>query len=964
MAKNTYDQPSFDMKPVAAPQTAVECLGVKFENDEKRREYFLAKLSEKLKDPEFRKIEGFPIGSDEDILALSDPPYYTVCPNPFIADFIRHHGKHYDPSKPYSREPFAADVSEGKNDPIYNAHSYHTKVPHKAIMRYILHYTEPGDVLFDGFCGTGMTGVAAQMCGDRAVVESLGYRVNNDGIISQQETDENGKTAWNTFSKLGARRAILNDLSPAATFIAYNYNAPVDASAFEHAAKRILGEVDRECGWMYETLDTDGKTKGKINYTIWSDVFICPECSREVVFWEVATDKKEGTVSDEFPCPSCNASLTKRRMERAWLTHFDKAINQTIRQAKQIPVLINYTVRGKRAEKTPDKNDLALIEKIEKSDIPYWFPADRMIEGGETRRNDPMGITHVHHFFTKRNLWALARFWDLVQESDLNHFLRQFVLGSLRILSKQAKHNKERRVENAGLGWVNAGVMGTLYVSSCPAEQSVLFFFQKKADKLASFGKSKEYFSLFNASTTTSAVAANSIDYVFIDPPFGANLSYSELSFISESWLRVKTNNASEAIEDSTQGKGINEYRDLMTDCFKETYRVLKPGRWMTVEFSNTKASVWNSIQTAITEAGFIVANVSALDKQQGSFKAVTTPTAVKQDLIISAYKPNGGFEERFLKEAETEDGVWDFVRTHLKYLPVIKHGAGTAQLTPVTERDPRILYDQMVAYFVRKGYPVPLNSSAFQKGLSERFSYRDGMYFLPEQVLEYDKKKMAAGGTEQMSLFVSDESSAISWLRLLLSNKPQTFQDIHPLFIKELGGWQKYEKPLELLELLTQNFLRYDGAGPVPEQIHAYLSSNWAEMRKKPKDDPSLRGKAKDRWYVPDPNKAGDLEKLRERALLKEFWEYLPPGYKPTKPDSLEGYIPGLEPKNAPIPQGKKVKVIRMEAVRAGFKYSWQSRDYRTIIAVAQRIPDNVLQEDPKLLMWYDQAVTRQGEI
>jgi hypothetical protein len=86
-------------------------------------------------DPEFRNIEGFPIGLDEDILALSDPPYYTACPNPFIADFIQHCGKPYDPNKPYSREPFAADVSEGKNDPIYNAHSYHTKVPHKAIMR-------------------------------------------------------------------------------------------------------------------------------------------------------------------------------------------------------------------------------------------------------------------------------------------------------------------------------------------------------------------------------------------------------------------------------------------------------------------------------------------------------------------------------------------------------------------------------------------------------------------------------------------------------------------------------------------------------------------------------------------------------------------------------------------------------------------------------------------------------------
>jgi hypothetical protein len=136
-----------EIEPVEKDQVSVQCLGMTFENDKKRREYFLGKLREKLKDPEFRKIEGFPIGEDEDILALSDPPYYTSCPNPFIADFIKQYGKPLDPDNDnYKREPFAADVSEGKNDPIYNAYSYHTKVPHKAIMRYILHYTEPGDI--------------------------------------------------------------------------------------------------------------------------------------------------------------------------------------------------------------------------------------------------------------------------------------------------------------------------------------------------------------------------------------------------------------------------------------------------------------------------------------------------------------------------------------------------------------------------------------------------------------------------------------------------------------------------------------------------------------------------------------------------------------------------------------------------------------------------------------------------
>jgi hypothetical protein len=233
----------------------------------------------------------------------------------------------------------------------------------------------------------------------------------------------------------------------------------------------------------------------------------------------------------------------------------------------------------------------------------------------------------------------------------------------------------------------------------------------------------------------------------------------------------------------------------------------------------------------------------------------------------------------------------------------------------------------------------IPINSQEFQDGLQSKFSFRDGMYFLPEQAVIYDQKRLKFGGLEEkLTLFVDDEVSAINWLHQLLKGKPQTFQDIHPLFIKEIGGWQKHEKPLELSELLEQNFLCYDGKGDVPNQIHSYLSTNFKELRNLPKDDESLRAKAKDRWYVPDPNKAGDLEKLRERSLLKEFEDYL-------------------------TSSQKRLKVFRLEAVRAGFKKAWQERDYATIITVARKIPDDVLQEDPKLLMWYDQAITRSGE-
>ena len=917
----------------------VTCLGQTFASEEDRRKHFTALLREKLQDPEFRKIEGFPHGEDEDILNLSDPPYYTACPNPWLSDFIAE-WEAQKPTQPedyhYHREPFAADVSEGRSGLFYDAHSYHTKVPHKAIMRYLLHYTNPGDIVFDGFCGTGMTGVAAQMCNDRNVVMELGYQVKLDGTILQEETDEEGKKTWVAFSELGLRRAVLNDLSPAATFISYNYNTPVDVTAFEYEAKRILDEVENECGWMYKTIHTDGKTNGNINYIIWSDVFICPECSHEVIFWEVAVNKIVGKVNDEFSCLNCSTHLTKRNMERAWVSKFDEVLKNSTRQAKQIPVLINYTVSGKRAEKTPDTFDLELIKKIENEKLLYWFPTTKISKGDKTGEPIRIGISNVHQFYSIRNLSVISTLREKARSSKIRRSLL-FLINSYDLTHS----TKMSRIifKGGGKKPVLTGYQsGTLYIPSLPVEKNIIDGIRKQ--KLKIILDSLSYVKTNQITSTVSSnkleIASNTIDYIFLDPPFGSNIMYSELNFLSESWQKVFTNNVKEAIQNNSQEKSLEDYRKLMGVCFKEAFRILKSGRWMTVEFSNTKASVWNSIQTAITDAGFIVANISALDKQQGSFNAVTNTTSVKQDLVISAYKPNGGFEERFQKEAQTEEGVWDFIRTHLKYLPVTKRQGVSLQMVP--ERDPRILFDQIITYFVRSGYPVPISSQEFQNGLAQRFIERDGMYFLPDQVAEYDRKKMISGGVPaNTEIWVKDEATMIDWLRQLLKEKPQTFADINPQFMQQLGGWSKNEEQLDLRELLNQNFLCYDGKELVPEQIHAYLSTNWKELRNLPKDDNTLVAKASDRWYLPDPNKAGDLEKLRERALLKEFGDY----------------------KQA----SKKLKVFRLEAVRAGFKKAWQDRDYATIVAVADKIPNNVLEEDPKLLMWYDQAVTRMGD-
>ncbi len=797
-------------------------------------------------------------------------------------------------------------------------------MPHLAIVPSILHYTKPGDIVLDGFCGSGMTGVAAQWCGTAppAYRRELEQRWKEEG---------RGQPEW------GARRAILGDLSPAATFIAANYNIPFDVDAFTTAARRLLDEVEEEIGWMYETLHTDGKTKGRINYTVWSEVFSCPECAGEIVFFEEALDKETKRTRSRFPCPHCSAQLSKNNLQKSFETRVDPASAEPWKRIRLRPVLINYSVGNSRYEKEPDQTDLSTLDHVGDLPLPSSiptnaFPIQDMYHGS---RLAPKGFTNVHHMFLPRAVHALTALWrrtvtfgDHRLRNILLFFIEQAIWG-MSVLNRYGPSHFSQ---------VNRALSGVYYVASQHSEVCPWYILEGKLSRLATAFEPMPFRSGDVIASTGDcrgvALSDDSVDYVFTDPPFGENIYYADLNYLVESWHGVVTRAEPEAIIDRPKGKVIADYQRLIQGCFEEYRRVLKPGRWMTVVFHNSKNAVWNAIQEAMSAAGFVVADVRTLDKKQGSYRQITS-TAVKQDLVISAYKPNGGLEERFKLQAGTEAGVWDFISTHMRKLPVFV--ATDERAAVIAERQSYLLFDRMVAFHVQRGITVPLSAAEFYEALAQRYPERDGMYFLPEQVAEYDRKRMSAKALAQLEIFVKDEETAIQWLRQQLDSKPQTFQDIHPNYIRELAGWLKHERSIELSELLAQNFLCYDGAATVPSQIHSYLSTNFKELRNLPNDDPALRAKASDRWYVPDPRKAGDIDKLRERVLFREFDEYKASAQR-------------------------RLRVFRLEAVRAGFRRAWQAQDYRTIVTVAGKVPESVLQEDPKLLMWYDQALTRTG--
>lgn len=902
----------------------VECLGQTFPSEQDRREHFTKLLVEKLKDPAFRKIEGFPQGTDEAILAMSDPPYFTACPNPFLEDFVRHYGKPYDPSVKYSREPQTIDVSVGKTDPLYKAHSYHTKVPHLAIVPSILHFTEPGDLVLDGFAGSGMTGVAAQWCGTASATykHQLEIERKKSGLAPP---------AW------GERRAVLSDLSPAAAFISANNNLPFSAEGYEKAAGKLLAELWRDVGWMYETSHSDGVSRGRIEYTVWSEVFVCPSCSAETVFLDAEKISREGR-RDLIRCDACKAEARKEEMGLARESFLEGGRVEW--RPKRVPVSIVYKVGSKAFQKEPDDADLEILRKIDGLDYPSNFPhvefrSSKTFNEGRMRTTNTRSTRSI---FLPRAAHAIARLWALA-EAVSDKKLRMNLLYSIeQAIISMSVFNRYRP---SGYSQFGQHLTGVFYVGSQHSECTPWYILEGK------FGRVEKAFQGFRSkagnaivstcSSNTIGCPDSSIDYVFVDPPFGFNIFYADLNKIVEAWHGVVSDVAGEAVIDDYMNKDVYVYQRMIRECFAEFYRVLKPGRWMTVVFSNSQAKVWNAIQVALQEAGFVVAEVTTLDKQQGSFKQVTSPNAAKQDLVINAYKPNGGLEERFIRNGATIDSVWDFVQTHLRQLPAVKVTSGYPQeLLNIVERDPRRIYDRMASWFIRHGTMVPISMPEFLAELPVRFREMDGMVFLADQLVEYEKARSRIPQVKQAELFVSDERSAIDWLTNFLLKRPSTRSEIHPEYIPQIGSAKRKGEIIpELDQLLEDNFLRYDGSGEVPSQIHSYLSTNHKDLRGLEKNSPALVAKAKDRWYVPDPNKAQDLEKKREKALLKEF-------------DVYRSFT------------GRKIKESRLEVLRAGFRAAWASKDYATIINIADKLPDATLQEDEKLLTLYDLALTR----
>ena len=548
-------------------------------------------------------------------------------------------------------KPFDEEISAGKNTYTYDAHTYHTKVPPQGIATVISKYLPNGGVVLDPFAGSGMTGVAARY---------LGCDV------------------------------ILNELSPAASFISYNFLASIDAELFNHTVAHILSNLADLERNLYATTCRECGSKVQQLYAVWSYILECNHCNQDFVLWDhcrkYGNTVREHRILRKFPCPYCGNEVNKSYLPR--------------KQA--VPVFLGYRCCSKRiVEHSLDCEDHAQLKTASGILDHYLADAPRNVIPDGVNLNQPKrhGLDAVDKLYTPRNLAACAAIWREIRRLEDPELAAAmgFVFTSM--------YQRVTRLSEYRF-WGGSGNMANYNVPQIYNESNVFVTFKRKAETirkhLVTTAQNYHGESVVRTGCATQLdfLPDESIDFVFTDPPFGANINYSEMNFLWESWLGRFTDSTSEAIINRYQGKDIESYRVLMTDGLKEIHRVLRTDHWMVLVFMNSSRKVWDALIEAIEDAGFSIQKVNIFDKQHGTFKQFVSDNTAGADLMIHCKKMQSHHHVQDRKETTS---ISEFLLRQNDRLPMLPY----IHVRREAEVDYRTLYSRYMAIAIQKGLTI-----------------------------------------------------------------------------------------------------------------------------------------------------------------------------------------------------------------------------------------------------------------
>ena len=495
-------------------------------------------------------------------------------------------------------------ITVPRTDPIYNCHTYLTKVPIGAIQPFIETFTKPGEVVVDFFAGSGMTGLAAMTLN---------------------------------------RSARLSDISVLGKHIAAGYLTDAPARDVRAAADWAMAAARKALGTLYMTKRSSDGAKIEMIRTIWSFTYLCPACGDEMVYYEALNAR--GDVPQR--CPSCGGPFTRRSWPRG----------------KDVPVEV--VVQGENSRQvtqgvcdTDRRRMRAALRDGRLRKVPS-LPIDEDREMFSRSGLGRSGMTETGKFFSPRNGIALAELWGAIDDVE-DEAIRQ----NLRFAFTAILPRASMRYQWSAKRPLNAQNQ-TYYIAPVYFEWNVFDLYGRKVNAVIRAnetvfgggdlsGTEKLRDVSYEIASAEKLVHLDdcSSDYVFTDPPFGSNIFYSDMNLFQEAWLPETTDHSREAVVHTT-GKRKNgsaeRYEELLRSAFSEAFRVLKPGRHMSVVFGNSSGRIWGLMQRALRDAGFRASpvHVALLDKGQRSVKGLNSGSegVVTVDLIVTVQRPAKGVE-------------------------------------------------------------------------------------------------------------------------------------------------------------------------------------------------------------------------------------------------------------------------------------------------------------------------------
>ncbi len=621
--------------------------------------------------------------------------------NPLLAGFINKYKTDLSTdSKLHQNSDYTNSIMSTKETSIYKMHSYWSKKPHGAIASYINHFSKEGDVILDPFSGSGGTSFV---------------------------------------SVLSNRKGISIDLSPSASFISAFHITPCNIDEYRKSWKKVYDIASKELAFLYNYKSSTGLYYW-INDLVWSEPVQCVKCLK---YFHL-------TLIDNSPvdcCPYCDEPFNSRKRnivfakpQPYWVDVAHKEYSRTKSiLLDEIPDVSNYiqSTISKSLEMTPR-------DWLNNCAIPDELMAGRL---GTT------GVKTAEDLFSPRCSYALYKLKKIITEVIPDKEMQSridFVVSSFLLLATTM-----RRLTTHG----PSGPAGAYYVPPVRSEINILRIFKKKAEQYedclneinSGYVIGGRGIVSCQSSSDLSKLPTNSIDYIFTDPPYADKMPYGALNVLWEAFHGFNRGWRNAEV------RGLN-WSESMRPILKECYRVLKPGKWISVCYHDTSEGTWSSLIDIMAEVGFITGDfkgVLAIDTGSRSFQQTNADKVVKRDLVINFRKPLIG-EVTFADKITDDDSEITF---NEKAINIIRYFLTD---NPGITKDR--IYDELVSHMIRTGSMEAHNFDDLLNQVAEPTINTDGhRWYLKSSALEVvdaaesEKEDQAA---EKVSAFITDSLS------------------------------------------------------------------------------------------------------------------------------------------------------------------------------------------------------------